>query len=293
VYGLTVETWTPFPELEPAREGAKVDAVFRLGDVPAELPGCLQRGARFQAAPGRLLVWLDQVARYLVSDGREVVVQPESGALESDLRLFLLCSPMGAVLHQRGFLPLHASAVATPRGAVVLMGSSGVGKSTLAASFQRRGYRILADDIAAVRFAPDGVPWVMPGLPQLKLWPDALTRLGSNADELARLRPQVEKRAFPFREAFHAEPLPLVHIYFLRVRAATEVGIERIGGMDRLPRLLHNTYRAQFVPGLGLSAALFESASRLANAVEMTCVSRSAEGDPDLVAERIAEDFGG
>jgi hypothetical protein len=117
VYGLTVETWTPFPELEPAREGAKVDAVFRLGDVPAELPGCLQRGARFQAAPGRLLVWLDQVARYLVSDGREVVVQPESGALESDLRLFLLCSPMGAVLHQRGFLPLHASAVANaPRG---------------------------------------------------------------------------------------------------------------------------------------------------------------------------------
>ena len=292
VYGLTVESWIPFPELEPAPEGAKADVVFRLGDVPAELPGCRQKGARFQVTSGRLLVWLDQVARYLVSDGREVVVQPESGALESDLRLFLLCSPMGALLHQRGFLPLHASAIATPRGAVVFMGGSGAGKSTLAASFQRRGFRVLADDISAVRFAPDGVPWVMPGLPQLKLWPDAISRLGSNADDLARLRPQVEKRALPFRETFHAEPLPLDHIYLLRVRAAKDVAIERISGMDRLPRLMQNAYRAQFVPGLGLSAELFEAASRVANAVRLTCISRSAEGDPDLVADRIAQDFG-
>jgi hypothetical protein len=292
VYGLTIESWIPFPELEPALEGAKADVVFRLGDVPAELKGCRQTGARFQIAPGRLLLWMDHVARYLVNEGREIVVQPESGALESDVRLFLLCSPVGALLHQRGFLPLHASAIATPRGAAVLMGGSGVGKSTLAASFQRRGFRVLADDISAVRFAPDGVPWVMPGLPQLKLWPDAISRLGSNADDLARLRPQVEKRAFPFRENFHSEPLPLDHIYFLRVRAARDVGVERISGMDRLPRLMHNTYRSQFVPGLGLSAPFFESASRLANAVAMTCVSRGADGDPGLVADRIAQDFG-
>jgi hypothetical protein len=291
VYGLNIETWIPFPELEPARNGAKVDAVFRLGEVPAELPGCRQAGARFQIAPGRLLVWLDQVARYLVTDGREIVVQPDNGALESDLRLFLLCSPVGALLLQRGFLPLHASAIATPRGAAIFMGGSGAGKSTLAASFQRRGFRVLADDISAIRFAPDGVPWVMPGLPQLKLWPDAVSRLGSNAEDLARLRPQIEKRAFPFREDFHAEPLPLEHIYLLRPRAATEVCLERMGAMDRVAPLLQNTYRAHFVPGLGLAAPFFGEVSRLANAVRMTCVSRSADGDPDLVADSIAADF--
>jgi hypothetical protein len=290
VYGVTVETWATFPELQSARQDAPVDAVFRLGDVPAEIPGCLKRGARFQTAPGRLLVWLDNVARYLVSEGREIVVQPAEGATESDLRLFLLCSPMGGLLLQRGCLPLHASAVATGRGAVVFMGPSGAGKSTLAARFQRRGLRPMADDISVIRFAPDGKPWVMPGLPQFKLWPDAVASLGSTADELARLRPQVEKRAYPLGEGFHAEPMPLQRIYVLRAGGKRE--LHRLEGMDKLAQILRHTYRAQFVPGLGLAAPHFEAASRLADAARMTLFSRGADEGPDSVADRIAADIG-
>ena len=290
VYGLTVETWVPFPELQRARRDAAVDAVFRLGNVPAELPGCAKRGARFQTAPGRLLVWLDNVARYLIADGREIVVQPDDGATEGDLRLFLLCSPMGGLLLQRGCLPLHASAVATERGAVVFMGPSGAGKSTLAACFQRRGLRPMADDISVIHFAPDGAPWVMPGLPQFKLWPDAVERLGSAADDLARLRPQIEKRAFPLREGFHAEPMPLERIYILRIGGRRE--LESLAGMDKLPQLLRNTYRAQFVPGLGLASSQFGAVSRLSQAAGMTLVSRTMDEGPDSVADRIAADLG-
>lgn len=292
VYGLTVETWIPFPELQPALPGSAVDAVFRLGEVPAELPGCRQKGARFQAAPGRLLAWLDQVARYLAVDGREIIVQPEPGAIESDLRLFLLCSPIGALLLQRGVLPLHASAIATPRGAVVFMGASGAGKSTLAASFHRRGFRVLADDISVVRFAPDGVPWVMPGLPQFKLWPDAVARLGPAAGEPARLRSQVEKRAVPFWDGFHSEPMALAHIFFLLPSGKRTTEINRVCGIDRVAPLLRNTYRAQFVPGLGLAAASFDAVSRLAKAVKVTRVSRPAAGEPDLLADQIAAEAG-
>ncbi len=292
VYGLTVETWIPFPELQPALPGAAVDAVFRLGEVPAELADCRHRGARFQAAPGRLLAWLDKIARYLAVDGREIIVQPEAGATESDLRLFLLCSPMGALLLQRGLLPLHASAVATPRGAAVFMGASGAGKSTLAASFHRRGFRVLADDISVVRFAPDGAPWVMPGLPQFKLWPDAVARLGSTADEPARLRPQVEKRAVPFWDRFHPEPLPLDHIVFLRPSRKSEIEVDRLSGIDRVPPLLRNTYRAQFLPGLGIAASCFESVSRLAKSVKVTRVSRPLDGEQDSMADRVAAEIG-
>jgi len=292
VYGMTVETWIPFPELQPAEPGDAVDAVFRLGEVPAELPGCRQRGARFQAAPGRLLAWLDQVARYLSVEGREIIVQPEPGAVESDLRLFLLCSPIGALLLQRGVLPLHASAIATPRGAAVFMGASGAGKSTLAASFHRRGLRVLADDISVVRFAPDGVPWVMPGLPQFKLWPDAVARLGPSAGEPARLRAQIEKRSVPFWDGFHSEPLPLAHIFFLRPSGKRAAEIEPICGIDRVAPLLRNTYRAQFVSGLGLAAGCFGAVTRLAAAVKVTRVSRPAEGEPDLLADLVAAEAG-
>ena len=292
VYGLTVETWIPFPELQPAPPGAAVDAVFRLGEVPAELPGCRQRGARFQAAPGRLLAWLDEVARYLAVDGREIIVQPESGAIESDLRLFLMCSPIGALLLQRGVLPLHASAIATPRGAVIFMGASGAGKSTLAASFHRRGLRVLADDISVVRFAPDGAPWVMPGLPQFKLWPDAVARLGPAAGEPARLRSQIEKRAVPFWDGFHSEPLPLEHIFFLRPSGKRTIEVDRLSGIGRVPPLLNHTYRAQFLPGLGIAASCFEAVTGLAKSVKVTRISRPVDGDQDVLADRVASEIG-
>ena len=164
----------PFPELESAPSEAPVDAVFRLGEVPVELASPQLTGACFQAAPGRLLAWIEGVARYLAADGREIVVQPEPGAIESDLRALLLCSPMGGLLHQRGLLPLHASVIATPHGAVVFMGNSGRGKSTLAAHFRQCGFKVLADDIAVIKFNADGHPEVQPGLPQFKLWPNSV-----------------------------------------------------------------------------------------------------------------------
>jgi len=41
---------------------------------------------------------------------------------------------------------LHASAVAAPEGVIAFCARSGTGKSTLAASLHRRGYRLWADD---------------------------------------------------------------------------------------------------------------------------------------------------
>jgi hypothetical protein len=58
------------------------------------------------------------------------------------------------VLQARGHELLHASAVAMPRGAVAFCGSSGVGKSTLAYGFGRRGHPPIADD--ALLFEPAG-----------------------------------------------------------------------------------------------------------------------------------------
>ena len=74
------------------------------------------------------------------------------GSLGSDIRVFLLGSCLGALLHQRGVLALHASAIETDQGAVLFMGDSGMGKSTTLQAFIKRGYKMLADDITRGRF---------------------------------------------------------------------------------------------------------------------------------------------
>jgi hypothetical protein len=54
------------------------------------------------------------------------------------------------VLQLRGHEVLHASAVSTPNGLVVLCGVSGTGKSTFAYGLSKRGHAVWADDAVAL-----------------------------------------------------------------------------------------------------------------------------------------------
>ncbi len=78
------------------------------------------------------------VATFLVREGRLVTVDPAPGIDQGTLRIFLLGPVLAALLRQRGYLVLHASAVAYSGGAAAFLGLSGRGKSTLAAALHAR-----------------------------------------------------------------------------------------------------------------------------------------------------------
>ena len=191
-------------------------------------------------------------------------------------------------------LPLHASAIATSRGAVVFMGNSGRGKSTLAAHFAKRGFRVLADDIAVIRFDDAGRPLAEPGLPQFKLWPNSVAELGEDTAALPRLRPQMEKRTLAFSESFHREPLPIARIFALEAdNQSRDIRLSPQPVLDRVRLLLDHTYRAQYLPGLGLQKAHFQSLSRVAAAVPVARVTRPDDGKFRLaeLADLLVADF--
>src|SRR5579872_2437348 len=154
-YGLSIDSDIALPELAPGC-GLELDVTIRAGSVPETLDQAYAVGVLYRAAPGRFLLNMPRIARYLASDGNAIVIERAAGADDADVRVFLLGSVFGALLHQRGVLPLHGSAVEAAPGAVLLLGASVSGKSTLGAEFQRRGYRVLADDICSVAPGPDG-----------------------------------------------------------------------------------------------------------------------------------------
>jgi len=259
-FGLTIASRLPLPEL-PQAEG-EPDVEIVPGPVPPELPGAVRRGVRFQVAPGELLLQVDGVARYLARGGRRIVVDRAAGAPPESVRLFLLGSVFAALLLERGVLPLSASAVATQGGCLVFMGHSAAGKSTLAAGFVSRGYRVLTDDVCAISFATGG-PMVWPAYPQLKLWPDVLLKLGRDPSALGRVRPELEKRVLPLGSS-STEPLAPIGLYLLSgVSTATEVGLTPLEGQAKLTALATHTYGPQFVEGLGTEASYFENLARL------------------------------
>jgi hypothetical protein len=191
------------------------------------------------------------------------------GATLADAATYLLGPVLGFALRLRGRTCLHASAVAVDGGAIVLVGPAGAGKSTLAAAFARTGRRVLTDDVAAVvEYA--GIPHVVPGYGQLRLWPESVALLFGAPDALPRLTPAWEKRAMDLAPgaSFGDAPLPLSAVYFLDDhRAQDAIHVEPIAPRDALLALSVNTY-----VGYLLDARM--------RAEEFTCLSRLASRIP-------------
>lgn len=78
--------------------------------------------------------------------------------------------------HGGDLLVLHGGAVLIGGQAVLFLGNTGMGKSTLTASFARAGHGLLGDDAQAVRL-DGGVAQVRAVAPGLRLLPDALAAL--------------------------------------------------------------------------------------------------------------------
>ena len=271
VFGLSVCSEIELPELASGDSAVQADVTISVGPIDASIsaPG-------IHATGGDLVFVAEDVARYRISGGREIVVDPLPGTPERNVRLFLLGSAFGALLHQRGLLPLHANAVEIGGKAVAFMGESGAGKSTLAAWFHDHGYRVLADDVTVIRFPDDRPPTVAAGLPRLRLWRDAM--------ELTRREPEDFQRSYAgetpyekFDVATSAAPssdadLELAAVFEL-VRGE-ELHFESLEGANLLTSVYAHTYRGEFVGPAGGEHAHWSTAIRLAQSVPFIRVAR-------------------
>lgn len=287
LYGLAVESSLPLPELIPA-SFTSPDVIIREAKTPTSLENASGRGALYEINRRQMLMKLDNVANYLVSDGREIIIERLPAVDDATTRLFLFTSAMGALLHQRGMLPLHASSIETPYGAVLFTGQSGIGKSTTAALFRQRGYTILADDVTVISLI-DGKPMAVPGFPQMKLWEDSLVKLGEEAQSLKRIRPEIEKYVVPIREGFRTSPVPIHAIYALRKNSKDELALIPLHGLKKVNVLKNNIYRLRFMEQMGVVSS---SLLMLAQDIRLSAVRRPERTyRVDELIELLEKDF--
>ena len=122
-FGLHIQSEIELPELLPAESDSVPQMHIGLGKLPEHLPQTPPPYRRyFDTSEGKLLIRIADLGRILVEDGQKITLDPQPGAEPVTTRLILINLGLSAVLHQRGFLALHASAVATVKGAILFCG---------------------------------------------------------------------------------------------------------------------------------------------------------------------------
>ena len=282
LFGLSIASDMPLPEL------------VRI--VPVVAPDVIVRMRADAASPtiaepypidDHLSLTIDGIARYTVARGAEIVVDPDPGALERNVRLYLLGSAMGMLLHQRGLLPLHANSIEIDGRAFLFMGHSGAGKSTLAAWFHDRGYRVIADDVSVIGFDGEGRPAVRPGLPRLRLWRDTLDATGRDAALFERSYAgddSYDKYDVPIEPAGLATgDVELSAIYLLA--KGDQFGLSALSGMEAADAVFANTYRGRYVESMNQQRPHWEATLNLIRATPIFRLER--RWDHRLMREEI------
>lgn len=245
------------PELPLGRAEAGDRTVsIRFGEAPAKLSAPLAVAESYEANDGEFLLRLPGVATYYVRDGVEIVIDRTAGAPELDVRSYLMGNLFAVLCHQRGLLPLHASAIATSRGAVAFLGTSGAGKSSMVAFLSKRGHRVLADDVCLVDPAAPRHQRVLPVAPWLKLWSTTLEAMGESSHGLSRIFSDDEKYRYALQQP--EAPTRLAELILLeRAESLAEVSFERLAPAHALHAMLDLTYQSWLVRAIGRTESYF------------------------------------
>jgi len=262
-FGLLLSSDIALPELQPSPE-SRVDCRFRMHVAAADRSDAApttwfhesrRSDGRVWIAIGRRgtarVIRFPGVAEFTISaDGHEITGRRARGVPLDTARHLLLDHVLPRVLDLRGALVLHAGAAATEAGAVLLLGRSGKGKSTLSASLARAGFRLLGDDVIVLRETAGS--WLaVPSYPGLRLWPDsALTlleqraRSGRVAHYTNKTRGDARRMGAKIADA----PVPVVRAYVLEPAPPAEApSVTPLSMREAFGEIVAHTFR--FDPG--------------------------------------------
>ena len=243
-------------------------------------------------APQNLYLNLLGIASFEVRDGRSIEVRLAPAANLREVRLYLLGTCFGMLLHQRGILAFHASSIVTPKGAVFFTGPSGIGKSTLLNAMTKLGYPMLSDDVIGVQLSTNGSPAALPSFPRSKLRDDSARSFGLEPSPEDATNPDLDKTQLDLRRYFSPVSAPVHHIYALHVHDSPDVCIVPKNTFGALASVIENTYRAEFLNQQSLRNSHFGLVTELVNHTRVFDVYRpKAPCDPERLARALEQHF--
>lgn len=285
-YGLVFSSEVRIAHFPEASGPGDPDVRIRQGEIfgPGYVP---PDEIRIEASPGRLLLRGARSATILVTGGNSITIQPLPNGNPSTIRQLLFGWALGGIFHQRALLPLHGSAICRGDDCFVFCAESGTGKSTLAAAFLNKGFSFLDDNIALAGLH-DGLAFIAPGSPELRLWEGSMPALEFEHEVAGRIRPDLDKISIIAHRNFRNEKVRLKKIFILSRSDESAISFVNITGVAKFRALLKSVFFLRYIQDSGGGAGLFHPLQRLAERVPVAEIRLPARlPRPDALCDTI------
>jgi hypothetical protein len=292
---LTLASEIEFPELYPYVQQGNISVTLKIGKTPKveSRPNGIHR-PNLDITPHEYRLSIKDVADYYVSAGKTIIIEIHDNSSPDLVRLYCLSNAFAALLHQRKLIPIHSAALMINDQLLMILGDSGVGKSTTLAGLLKRGLKPFSDDVC-VPVQYEGIWNFYASYPMMKFWKSTLDLDGIELKTDRRIRPDMEKYGLYFHDQFTISPKkPFVIFLLSKSDQISRSTLSRISGIDLFQHLEKNAYRGEYLPAADLRREHFHFFTSLANQVPCYRIERPKQGEPhhvvsDLIYKEISK----
>lgn len=215
IYGLNVNSAIPLPG---TASETFLDVDLSFSQQPLSLAHVTAHNTQWQTDGTKLLSTIPSLGQALIESPQNITIYANPDLCSEHLLTLVLGSGLAASLYFNQYIPLHGAAISTEKGALLFLGASGRGKSTLTLTAASLGYKVLSDDVISLyRGNEHDRLMVYPSHNRLKAKGDIAEKLGFVPDKRFTTAPGVNKHPCYLPENCIAQQAePVIAIYLLQ-----------------------------------------------------------------------------
>lgn len=238
VYGLNIKSSVSIPFLTEVDNSRDVDLHIECVEKLSFTEDKRINLGLAEDAQNNLLLDIPEIAKYKITDDKILICKSVKIDLDSVI-IFLVGSAIPYYLAKRGKVVLRGCAYSKDlKSADLILGPSGVGKSTILAAFCQKDYKMLSDQFCVLTQEANKI-YVESAFPNIKLWLQATRVLKIDAENLSRVRPNLKR--YYWEAPFCSDRLEVRNICKINEQnLESDVPFEKIVGVKKINILQNN-----------------------------------------------------
>lgn len=282
IYGILVESEFEINLLLPANDHDRyVETVtIKETDVEDEVKLFLKESAAMNKhyEIGLTKSAMENIGGFYLIQNGQILVKIKSGYNYETISPWILGYCLSMALLQKGVLTIHCSAIATDNGAILISGTPGAGKSSLAGKLLEHGYKLLADDVAAIRFV-DGDCLVYPAFPFQKLCSNEVEKRKLDKDTLIYINEDKDKYLVPVTDIFESNPRKLKAFFYIIKAPVDCLTIQKLSGFECFLSIKDNLFLHRLTGKWETTPEVINQCMKTASVCDVYLITRPENAD--------------